>query len=464
MLKWHNNSIDNLRTVEPRGVFSENLVVWAVLMASCAEWLEERYSEVAPWAFYRDLFPSGCLDKRDAKTKGKYCGIAVQIDGKKALRYTLTDELDNLEALLSSDLFTVISPISYAGKSQKAENQREIYAIAIDLDSIVFDGDNPSGLASLISQIDRAKILPKPTYIVASSPANLHLYYLLEEPIKAFASVKESVARYKEFLTKKSWNMYVTKDYDKPQIEPIGQAMRSVGSICKNAENGRVRAFIAGDKVSIDYLNSFVGIDDKDKYSIVTATPKRTKNKSNNSRKLWIAKNGLYEWWIRKMREGASVGHRYYCCLCAAAFAKKSGVSYEQLKEDILELVPFLDDLKENAQDTFTVSDALAAIKNYKDPKFHTMRRDTLERLSAIAMPPNKRNGRPQAIHLQGARFLQSLDDPQGNWRNLEGAPKKRDLVLSFAKEHPNMSNREIAKELGISRNTVNKWMKECGK
>lgn len=428
-------------------------------MTTCAEWLAEQYSEVSPWTFYRDLFPSGCLDKRDAKSKGKYCGIAVQIDGKKAMRYTLTDELDNLEDLISSDLFTVISPLSYAGKTQKAEYQREIYAIAIDLDNVLFDDGKPVGLANLISQIDRAGIIPKPTYVVASSPRNLHLYYLLEEPIKAFVPIKKSIAKYKEYLTRKIWNRYITEDHETPQIEPIGQSMRAVGTVCKDPANGRVRAFLTGDKVSVEYLNSFVGIDSGQEYSIVREKPgAKSKHKTGTGRKLWIAKNGLYEWWMRKMREGATVGHRYYCCLCAASFAKKSGVPYEQLRKDVLELVPLLDGLKEDERDSFTKADALAAIKNYKDPKFHTMRRDTLERLSGIPIPANKRNGQPQAIHLEILNASNAIKRKHGQ---PIGSPSKKEKVFAFMSDNPTATVRQVSKAVNCSVSTASKWMKE---
>ena len=100
-------------------------------------WLESHYPEVEPYAFYRDLFGVGSLDSKGSKTAGKYCGIAVQITKEhKAKRYTLTDELDNLPQILDTDDFVVISPMSYAGKSQQSKYQRFCYAVAVDLDSV----------------------------------------------------------------------------------------------------------------------------------------------------------------------------------------------------------------------------------------------------------------------------------------------------------------------------------------
>lgn len=425
------------------------------------EWLESNFSEVGPLSFYRDLFPVGALDKRGVFTKGKYTALCVQLDGTKPLKHTLTDELDNLEELLSSELFTIISPLSYAGKSMKAENQREIFALAIDLDNTLFKKGRSVGMENLFSQIDRAKLIPRPTYIVASSGSNsrkrnVHLYYLFEEPIKAFAHNKETLANYKTWLTKLLWNKYITKDYDKAQLEPIGQGMRAVGSVCKDSKDGRVRAFLCGDKVSIEYLNSFA----PDSAKIDTTYTPRDKDKlEKKPRKGWIANEALYEWWLREMRKGAVVGRRYFCCMCAAIFAQKSGISRERLEQDILSMTDYLDSLGTTDDERFSPDEALKACSAFDNPRYLFMRRETLERLSGITIPKSKRNYRKQALHLKLARAnLAILNEESG--KALQGRPTKRELVLGFARLHPDYSNRKIALELGISKDTVNKWMK----
>ena len=49
--------------------------------------------------------------------------------------------------------------------------------------------------------------------------------------------------------------------------------------------------------------------------------------------------------------------------------------------------------------------------------------------------------------------------------KNPEGRPKgsgtKADVIRQFAQEHPGLSNRKIAEALGVSRNTVNKWLRD---
>lgn len=140
--------------------------------------------------------------------------------------------------------------------------------------------------------------------------------------------------------------------------------------------------------------------------------------------------------------------------------AKKCGIPYDELEADALALVPMLEDLTEREDNHFTEDHALAAIEAYYDPIIHKLTRDRIERRTAIELPKNKRNGRSQDVHLARARTVQEFDDPGGNWRNKDGAPTKADLVREYAAAHPDASHSAIARELGISRTTVIKWLK----
>ena len=98
-----------------------------------AEYLEQYFDELTPKEFYRNIFPAGELAAhKDKQEKGKYNAIAVELlpkeeDKVNARRYIITDELDTLDELLQKDNFIIVSPISYAGRSRKAENARYIY-------------------------------------------------------------------------------------------------------------------------------------------------------------------------------------------------------------------------------------------------------------------------------------------------------------------------------------------------
>ena len=59
------------------------------------------------------------------------------------------------------------------------------------------------------------------------------------------------------------------------------------------------------------------------------------------------------------------------------------------------------------------------------------------------------------------ARFARDLNYGEpGGWGNKNGAPTKRDEIRAYAAEYPEASQRAIAKALGVSPTTVNKWLK----
>jgi len=113
------------------------------------------------------------------------------------------------------------------------------------------------------------------------------------------------------------------------------------------------------------------------------------------------------------------------------------------------------------------------ALEAYNED-YVTFPRDSIARLTAMDMPANKRNGRKQEIHLKIARSAQAImDEVNGtNWREGNGRPRgsknkkneKKEKILAYAEANPEASHSEIARELGISRPTVIKWLRaqEC--
>ncbi len=111
------------------------------------EHLERFLEPVAPYEFYREIFPEGSFERKghfeDRKGNGiavtvqkvevdKATGIALQIEGDgKAKRCTITDELDELRELQDTD-FTIMSPISYFGLRRCGKNARYLYALVFD--------------------------------------------------------------------------------------------------------------------------------------------------------------------------------------------------------------------------------------------------------------------------------------------------------------------------------------------
>ena len=433
------------------------------MRAFIADYLNRYFDELPPVDFYRSLFPIGELEERGKQEQGRYNAIAVELlpaadtDQANARRHIITDDLRRIEDLLKSDNFIIISPISYAGKSRIAANARFIYAIAIDLDGITEE----HYLADLFFQM-KNEYLPLPTYTVFSG-TGIHLYYQLEEPLPCFKNIVKQLAELKKALTKKIWNKYTTELYDKPQIESLFQGFRMVGGITKTG--GRTRAFSTGESVSIDYLNSFVEekarlTEYRYKSRLTLAEAKKKYPEWYNDRivekkrrGVWTTKRDLFDWWVREIQSGAAVGHRYFCIMVLAIYAKKAGIDRQELERVAFELVKPFDRLTQEPNNRFTREDVLAALEMYND-NYITFPIDSIVNLTDIPIEKNKRNYRTQETHLKIARATKLVLKEVGEM-NPEGRPSKEAAVIEWRRQHPNGSKAECIAATGISKSTV---------
>lgn len=450
------------------------------------EWLEQYFDEVSPREFYRGIFPEGELDTEGSFTKGKYTGIVVAVtdekkkNGKpKIKRYTITDELKTVEDVCGTDDFCLCSPISYAGKERSAENARFLYAVAVDLDKLRVKDGKPVGLMNLWNgHIEAAGRIPKPTYIV-STGTGLHLYYVFDKAIPLFADTAKQMQDFKRQLTWLIWNESIVeiKDDREIQYEGIYQGFRMPGTITKQGD--RTRAFLTGRAVTMDYMNSFA----EEKYRVsryATKTnltlkaaaekypewyEKRVVNKEPKG--VWHVSRNLYDWWKRQILKGGRVGHRYYCLMTLAVYARKCSmydekhnpnpVTREELERDCFQIMEFFETLTNSDDNHFTEADVLDALEAFDD-KWIVYPRDSIEYKSGIPMPRNKRNGRKQADHLKRARAVQNVDYPDGEWRHGNGRPSKEKIVTEWRANNPEGTPTEAARELKISRTTVYKY------
>lgn len=436
-----------------------------------AEALNEVYPEVHYMDFYRDVFPIGSFEERGIYENGKYNGIAVSIHpgDEKTKRVTVTDDLETIEDMAATNDFCLMSPISYVGKSRKSENARFMYALAIDLDGI----ETKKQWDFFMQQVEFGHEmlsfvwgLPRPTYLV-SSGTGIHIYYVFEKPIPMFRNIVEQLEVLKKRLTWQAWTQGASSLHDKVQYESLFQGFRVVGTVTKTG--GRCRAFRVGEKVSIEYLNKFVPeeyrvtsfvyksdlrlAEAKKKYPewyqqrVVEGRPKQT----------WTCKRDLYDWWIRRLTAGAEQGHRYWCIMTLATYAKKCGISCEELEKDAYGLIPFMN----TRGDKFTEDDVLHALEAFTD-SYITYPIDTIANRTGIPIEKNKRNGRKQADHIKLMNFVRDEINGNKNWRKGNGRPKgsgtAEKKVAAYRAKHPEASVTEVAKALKISRPTVYKW------
>lgn len=378
--------------------------------------------------------------------------------------------------------WAILNGLTYWGRVNDGQHQNKLCAFVFDYD-IDKQKQVPKKLYNfLYGAFSESKLYPIPNYMVLSSH-NVHLYYVLEEPLDLFPIVKTQAKKLKHELSRIMMNRYTT-NIEKPDAQGINQGFRIVGGKTKAAEGvayPTVRAFRLNEHpFSIEELNERVPEDArvqpgrKSKYTIeqvkkqfpewyeqVIVGGKRTTGR-------WVVKEDLYRWWLKKAYAEAVPGHRYYCVMALAVFAAKCGILDKgRVRRDAESLLEKFNDFA--GAEPFTKKDIKSALECL-DLRFCNFSRKELESYTGVPMPANKRNYRPQALHLAGARAIQKVNDEFNgtNWREGNGRPKgspnkdhpKRDAIRAYAAENPGASQRAIAKALGVSPTTVNKWLK----
>ena len=474
-----------------------------------------------PDSFYRSLFPEGTLQKKGDDSDGKPNLIVLEDTGEELpvgtddkgnmltkrvmKRYTVHDDLDDLEKLrlksLRENTFMFLAPVSYYGKSRSSRNARYLHAIMIDLDYV-----GEQQLANLLHQM-RRKVIPQANYLV-SSGTGLHVVYKLDRPVPLMTRYVAGLQALKRELTDRVWNAHTSaSDPDKKQVQGIFQGFRMVGSATKlNGAIGNPKykkpyevVCFSHDETppaTIPYLISFVpNLRGKQEMASLDALQSLTQEArattpiaearekwpewyerhvvNGEPRGGWTFGRAAYDRVLDVIREGASVSHRYWCIFYLAVMANKCGVPYEELEDDAYGLLERFDALSVEPGNRFTANDVAAALEAFEGGSASGLaRRYTqafCERKAAVeygeklghgSNPPEKRLSKE--LTLEKARFARDLHQRQigGDWRNNDGAPKKAMQVWKAAADNPGLSVAALAREAGVSRPTVYKWLK----
>lgn len=435
------------------------------------EWFHENeYEEVDPLAFYREIFPVGSFqDKGHTERKAGNGMLIYKNEHGQHWHKLIFDDLAEIPNWYGiEDVY--IRSASFIGKNTKNENASMIYALVFDL-----DGQGITELQMVTQFMRKGTNIPKATFVVLSGHG-LHLYYVLEKPIRATMNNIRKLNKLKEGMTKLIWNRY-TSNIEKIQFQYCLQGFRMVGSASKMGKRYPVRAYRFSDEhYTIEELVSWIPkLKEWDEYRIdITerdTVPKETAKKlwpewyeyriNQRQSNKWHIKRDLYDWWKNKIVEGATYGHRYFCIMCLAIFAIKCDISEEELKRDALELVPILDRLSndKDPKSRFTEDDVLSALHGYRE-NFKTWGRDKLALVSAIPMAPNKRNYRTRAEHLVLARGIKDIKKKMGEV--VEGRPKgsgtKKEIIVQWKLEHPKGRKADCHRDTGIDPKTIRKW------
>lgn len=468
--------------------YIEHPDVWAIAPPKWASELSEKgYVGRCAIDFYDDIFGEDLEVSRmpEDYVSGEYAGIAVErvpqyySSGKpklnrkgeqeyKGRRYTITQGNGELYDLIDkSENFCMISPISYIGKSRTIENSRYLYALCIEVDDI----EPKHGIDELVYSWERDyKPIPQPTYIVCSGNG-LHLYYVFERPLPLWKNVYMSLNEAKKWLTPRLWTRFVTTSYDDIQYESLNQPFRCVGSVTKSGSY--VMAFEVGEKVTIEYMNSFLPVDKKiEPFYKSSCTleqaeklyPEWYKRRivEGNGRGHYNRYKPIYFNWIEKILEGAEVGKRYNCLENLCSLAVQCQIEPDQVEKDCRMVAERLEKLTVSEDNHFTEYDIVCALKTYYVANEKAYRRKTefISKKTGIPLTPNKRNGRKQAIHIKYMNAQKAFKVEMGECGK-EGRPNKQQIVKEWQQAHPKGKKIKCHRETGLSRVTIDKWWKE---
>lgn len=435
--------------------------------------------EVSAMDVYSDIFNLGYGSiQKENEAPGEYKANPLgywkngsQETGHFRIMFEDTFE-DTLKELQRAD-FGLLNGITYFGRKRDQNHASKMYAMIFDLDDVT-----DSTLNNFLNGAFEVDAYPIPNYICLSGN-NVHLYYVFEDPIPLFPNIKLQLKDLKYALTEKIWNPY-TSNAETKQKQGIFQPFRVIGGKTKKgAAEKTVRAFrINNHPFSLRQLCEYVPkehyIDEsklfkESKISLAEAAKKypkwykkvivekdRTPDKWDIPGKV----NGdnpyaLYDWWLQKVRKGATFNHRYFCVMCLVIYAVKCSVPYEKVKKDAYDLVPLLNGIKPDHP--FTRSDVDSALECYDD-RYCTFPIKDISVISSIPIEKNRRNGRKQADHIKLMNYIRDEINGNKDWRSGSGRKSKRDIVIAWRLKHPEGTKAECHKETGMSWDTIRKW------
>lgn len=380
--------------------------------------------------------------------------------------------------------FAIMNAITYFGRRRDQNHASKMFAMIIDLDYV-----DSKKLRNFLEAAIMVDAYPVPNYLVLSG-SGVHLYYVFEDPIPLYPNIKLQLKNFKYALTTKIWNQY-TSNEENPQMQGIYQPFRIVDGKTKYTYNDvlmnregkvvyRARAYKLNEHpFNLNSLGEYIPeenrVDESKLFRESQITLEEAKEKypewyekvivnDDRSVKKWDIQgkvNGddpiaLYNWWLKKIREGATYGHRYFCIMCLVIYGVKCNLTLDKIKEDAYELIPFLNSL--NKEEPFTKHDVDSALDCFDD-RYCTFPIKDISAISHIPIPKNKRNGRKQEDHIKLMNFIRDEINKNRTWnKEGNGRKPKKEIVQKWRAEHPDGKKIDCERDTGLSRHTVIKW------
>ena len=421
---------------------------------------------------------------------------------------------------LQSRYFALMAPITYVGKSTANKNARYLYAFAVDLDGVgvhqlrmLFEGFRRRFKQELLKDLP---VIPVPNIIV-NSGHGVHLYYIMKYPLALYewnAKLLQQVCRSFYHLAwypaNKKNGEPGTSTEEKVHCLGIYHMFRLPDTMTKPLRIDKNTGLTVGNGVPIQAwklrsehytLSEWAKYNAYDSGLKKTFTPKVIAELERGGRLLdpnrltleqarkkygeewyqnrdkpkgrFVTNRRLYDWWLDKLQNpqssGVKVGHRYFCIMALASFAKKCGIDRKELQADAESLLQKLDNISDKQDNRFKMSDITVALKAYDKDDCIRWSPRMIQHWTDIQMKETKRNRRKQTTHLKMARSNRDIlaeEKGKENWWEGGGRPEEtvdNSKAAAKIKEwmfyHPDSHNKSAcARDLDLDRKTVRKW------
>lgn len=405
-------------------------------------YMRAEYPELSPEEYYNMMFPPGSFQQQNVEKKNLKANGLLQFTtegGPKDPRTRIIFEGHEVlkqcvakKGEFKSTSFAIVSGCSYIGKSRCSDNARIVYAIIIDVDDV-----GRKELENLLYACQE-KIAPMPTTINISGNG-VHVVYIFEQPVELTLRTKKKLEEAKRLLTELLWNP-ITSKKKRREYQSIVQGYRMVGSLTKRKHI--CRAFRVGPKIGYYSLLDFLGILDDTSPTLDEAKeqwPEWYQKRIIERQPRGHIQMGraMYDKFLAAVKKGAVTGHRYHCILCLAAIAQKCNLPEEELRKDAYSLLPLFESRTVSADNHFTKHDIEDALSATESNDYSHMSVKKIELLSGVDYPRRKKSDRKQ------------------------GRPNKASVVADYLRTHPGVSVTDIARECGVARGTVYKYLNQ---
>ncbi|EOO0508476.1 hypothetical protein BM731_RS26775, partial [Escherichia coli] len=137
----------------------------------------------------------------------------------------------------------------------------------------------------------------------------------------------------------------------------------------------------------------------------------------------WTVNRAVYDWWKNRILREAKTGHRYYCLMMLAVYARKAAIDRDELEKDAFKMMAIFDKLPASDDNPFDEKDVIDALQAYED-RYITYPINSISYLTDIHIEKNKRNYQKQEWHLEDIRAKKVRMKQRGQeFKNREGRP-----------------------------------------